>query len=678
MDHDLEVSDGFDLGTRLSEINPDHFWRYYDHFVRYSPKNKETGYYVKWGYDRPWHQAKSRDAERRTLHLWEERAVELTERHLDPDKWEWWKQSNGERETPPGLQWLGFFRASHTMFNLIDFDAKDFIIGWYTFGHQRKPVVIPTVEHFHKLKAIYDAFPDRVWCVSSDTLGVHAWERHELDPSDDVHERQKRVLQRIGLGSTEVHPMQGRCLRRPFGVDYRTITPDGVLEYWPDQLDYWDYDQRTPSFRQIAMTLLRVSMEEVNAFRSCLTCYGTFGRIPSRHTCSSRDCDKFVSRLAEVKRWLDDGCPQPAGESISVRANHDSTLRVEPVVEDCPEVRINQKWFSANNELGWVERIVSLAKHGLCEPNSVGHAACELAKWLVWVELAHMPMSERVLRTETLLTEWISLKHNGFSTRWNNGERDVVISQIGRAVQSVVNQDSEIFQRLRDKRQSGMYRTNFEIAPFLLGQQPASTALSFSSSSSSLITSLCKAELDTPLPAPIIHRLESMLADMRDELKRIARKDTNDEGFDELRLSEIPDPKRSWFWSELRLEDEKSTTTDDDGKTTTKTVKSKTGVPQKNKLLPFATRLLNHIRSKGGSCHLHQDKLLELFGNDNSRRMTQYRKIIEVSGLLRVSKSYRTGKASKQYKLTPLTIRAFAEQARNNQNRHQTPEDAPE
>jgi hypothetical protein len=62
---------------------------------------------------------------------------------------------------------------------------------------------------------------------------------------------------------------------------------------------------------------------------------------------------------------------------------------------------------------------------------------------------------------------------------------------------------------------------------------------------------------------------------MRDELNRIARKDTTGEGFDELRLSEIPDPKRSWFWSDLRVEDETTTIADDDGIFTTKTVRSK-------------------------------------------------------------------------------------------------------
>ncbi len=384
-----------------------------------------------------------------------------------------------------------------------------------------------------------------------------------------------------------------------------------------------------------------------------------------KHRCKldshpSSDCNKFASRIAEVRNWLNDGCPQPAVETVVVEAGSGRTLRVEAVKKDQPEERTYRQSCLANNEQGWVERIVSLAKHGLCEPNSVGHAACELAKWLVWVELADLPMGERLSQADALLTEWVRLKHNGFSTRWNNGDRDSVISQIARSVESVVDQDADVFRRLRDKRQTGLYRTNIEIAPFLLGNEPASRALSFSSSSFSLITSLCRAELDSPLPSPIVSRMESTLADMRDELRRIARKDTTGEGFDELRLSEIPDPKRSWFWSDLRLEDETATTADDDGISTTKTVRSKTVVPQKNKLLPFATRLLNHIRNKGGSCHLHQDKLLELFGNDNSRRMTQYRKIIEVSGLLRVGKSYRTGKSSEGAKFYPYICRISA------------------
>jgi len=35
------------------------------------------------------------------------------------------------------------------------------------------------LDHFKKIKLIYDAFPGRIWCISSATLGIHAWRKHD-------------------------------------------------------------------------------------------------------------------------------------------------------------------------------------------------------------------------------------------------------------------------------------------------------------------------------------------------------------------------------------------------------------------------------------------------------------------------------------------------------------------
>jgi len=122
------------------------------------------------------------------------------------------------------------------------------------------PVVAPPLSHFQQLKKIYDNFHNQLWCISSATLGLHIWRKHNPHDSAAVHHAVKTLLHKIRLGHVEVHPMNGRCQRLPFGKDYITITPNGTLELWQDQVLYFEREEwKTPSFDHIVRTIWGVA-----------------------------------------------------------------------------------------------------------------------------------------------------------------------------------------------------------------------------------------------------------------------------------------------------------------------------------------------------------------------------------------------------------------------------------
>ena len=99
------------------------------------------------------------------------------------------------------------------------------------------PVVHIPLERFIELKRIYDEFPGHIWCISSETLGLHVWEKYPRPVSvQDIHRATRPRLKKIGI-TCEIHPMFGRCFRRPFGQDYATITEGGLLTNWIDQFN---------------------------------------------------------------------------------------------------------------------------------------------------------------------------------------------------------------------------------------------------------------------------------------------------------------------------------------------------------------------------------------------------------------------------------------------------------
>jgi len=254
---------------RLSEAFPDQFALYCEHFIDFFPKGN---YHVKTTYKDSgsftgWYRKRKRkpnaNGERASLRLidhgfWLNR-TSTVERHLDHEQWRLFHDHHQIRVgRPTEFFWLAQQMPSKTRFHAIDADNKG-RIGWYGEGTSERPlmpVMEMPFEHFVNLKKLYDAFPDRIWCITSETLGLDIIERHQLQSTSGVHERIKRRLARIGLGHIEVHPMPGRCKRRPFGEHYRTITSEGVLTTWQQQLDHYIKPGETPPFRQIVKTLL--------------------------------------------------------------------------------------------------------------------------------------------------------------------------------------------------------------------------------------------------------------------------------------------------------------------------------------------------------------------------------------------------------------------------------------
>jgi hypothetical protein len=72
----------------------------------------------------------------------------------------------------------------------------------------------------------------------------------------------------------------------------------------------------------------------------------------------------------------------------------------------------------------------------------------------------------------------------------------------------------------------------------------------------------------------------------------------------------------------------------------------------RNRVITFATRLVNLLYEKGGSCRLHQDKLMELLGYKNKNRATKYRDILIDARILKKGNYYCQGKASRLYTLS--------------------------
>ena len=287
---------------------------YFDRFIKFFPK---TPFHTKYGYDKGFLQAKNRKGKRKGQpgYLFPDYLTSTVERHLDPARW---ARESDDTYSP---FWLGLLASKWIKDNAIDIDAKEYKVADYKYKNCVRPVVSPPIAHYQMIKKVYDQFPGRVWCISSRTLGLHAWHWHKLQQLDDVHLEIKAGLEQIDCGHIEVHPMHGRCFRRPFGEDYITITPEGSLHLWQDQVNYYEHDFRTPSFEQIVREMVRVSERE---YRECL------------YHDSSRDIEVVPSRNAEVLAWLERGCKDKSHIAIQCTHPNESQVLVERVLVPLP------------------------------------------------------------------------------------------------------------------------------------------------------------------------------------------------------------------------------------------------------------------------------------------------------------------------------------------------------
>src|SRR5262249_52787241 len=128
-----------------------------------------------------------------------------------------------------------------------------------------------------------------------------------------MHEKIGRPLKEIGV-SAEVFPDPGKPFRWPFGRDYRTITPHGILTDWRDQLTYYlDDERQVPDFPTVVRAFVQVVDEEVVMAKKAVTTFDRHGRH------GRGDFQTIAERLTVVEGWLNAGCPdwhEPREEDV--------------------------------------------------------------------------------------------------------------------------------------------------------------------------------------------------------------------------------------------------------------------------------------------------------------------------------------------------------------------------
>jgi len=440
---------------RLSEEFPDEFQRYMELFVTYSPKKS---FFVKEAYTDGFYQRKKKD-KITPLPLYPQLATETVERHLDPEKWSDWRRfADPNQYSSDHPIWLGLNAARFTRLDALDVDAKEYLIGYYSPYNKlalRKPVVLLPLSYFQKLKRIFDFFPDRIWCISSDSLGMHIWGTHQrLKKTKDVHAERKVDLAAIGLEQIEVHPMFGRCFRRPFGKDYKTITPNGVIEKWQDQINFFNNPKIvSPTFQQIVMALLRSMIRQAKSWSSSKFSYNKNGKKLKK-----ADVSKIKDEITLIHKWLKAGC-----------------FSVDPT-PSFKNVPSNNLFLDKGD---WYHSLLRYAINGLDKDDSIFDVVYDLAKWLYWIDLYDVPESKRKAEINNILIQYIKEKNNGFVTRLLKGKDKNVYSQIGRIIKLASSRSDEkslsLFQRIREKIKNNKYNNKTRILDAILHEYSCST-----------------------------------------------------------------------------------------------------------------------------------------------------------------------------------------------------------
>ena len=224
--------------------------------------------------------------------------------------------------------------------------------------------------------------------------------------------------------------MKGRCLRRPFGADYRTITPEGVLDDWMEQVEYFEHDGRTPPFERIVRAIVAEVRRQVVEYRNTRF---------QEHRRPRREIDELIERRSrEIIDWFGAGCPDRIVEPESEQKSEEIVLPHPPglsahISTNTPSATrlVHGAWMERLRDGRWARGLLDIAKNGLPEPDCVGPVLVELAKWLYWVELFEMPEAERKGEVRRLLTCYVQTKHNGHVTRLLNGDDEDVLRQVG-------------------------------------------------------------------------------------------------------------------------------------------------------------------------------------------------------------------------------------------------------
>lgn len=632
---------------RLSEAYPEPFWAYFDRFIRYWLRKT---YHVKHAYEKGFIEKKRRGSGQ-SLPLFDALAVELAERHLNAWNWAEWK---GDKY-PHDPIWLALYMPKLTTVDLIDVDAKQFRMGYYRECGSDKgrlmPVIHLPLDHFKRLKRIYDAFPGRIWCISSETLGIHAWKKHASpQPAIQLHQQNKNCLAGIGEASTESHPMPGRCLRRPFGDGYRTITPTGICEDWIEQVEYFESDGRTPTFNRICHELVKAMYRQWQ-------CWERWGDV-NRKVNVRKVLEQHWHELQEIADWLKAGCPleqvpvvpipqvlhpslalsrevlaETLGETspqkpdpilricraiLSVSFGEKTDKDVAPILEEA-SAEINGSPYevrschnkslpnsgSKRDDLAslrggnWAKELLRLARVGLEQEDSVGTVVHEMAKWLWWIELYSIPEGKRLEEITGLLNAFVMKKHNGCVSRLLNGQEEEVIAQVARCVKEAATitlpSSLEGFAQTRQKWLNGGYTHPVKLIPALTGDEDVSL------SPSCQFTVMC-INFDDPLPESVQGKIKAAAG--------------------------------------------------------------------RTKVMNFATRLINLLYNKQGKAFVGRKALSDLLGYENPNQIAKYVNILERAGIITRGSSYKAGRNGKGYYLRDTVMNEMRE-ARMSGNKRQ-------
>jgi hypothetical protein len=351
--------------------------------------------------------------------------------------------------------WLGLRFGKKSSVKCLDYDNKPNVLGYYEKGEVCKPVVHLPLDHFRSMKKIYGAFPHHVWCVSSATLGLHIWERLRYPQTALEAELKNRPgLVEIGLADLEVYPspqLMKWVLRHPFGQDYYTITDDGLLFDWVEQLDHFEAANRAPAFPTIVRSLVELERAGWQAVR-----FGAkFRRKQEGPFAFKRFLnDRLLEREAEaVLAWVEAGCPDENPASTNAIS---STERVrEPAEAPAPTGSLPRR-SSAGGSGRWSWRkVTDLARHGVPEEHKLYEYLFLLARPLVWRDYYHLPTTERVRKAEDDLLYWVLNKHNGLVTRVQLNQIDNIRHEVKRQVNVAMTKTisglTQFYDKMRDK-----------------------------------------------------------------------------------------------------------------------------------------------------------------------------------------------------------------------------------
>ena len=438
--------------------------------------------------------------------------------------------------------------------------------------------------------------------------------------------------------------MQGRCLRRPFGDGYRTITPKGVLTDWIEQVEYFESVGRTPPFH-------RICNELVKAMYGQWKCWERYGD-DNRKVQVRSILEKHWHELQDVADWLKAGCPVEPVPVVPVQEVAHPTLTVcrevlagtldelpevqpDPILRTCrailavtfgektdediapilkeasAELAAMVQDSSQRNEPlhrsgskrqdlasmrdgNWAFELLRLAHIGLEREDSVGTVVHEMAKWLWWIELYSLPEGKRMEEVTRLLSAYVLKKHNGCISRMLNGQEQDVIAQITRCVKKAADvsmpSSLEGFARTREKWLNGGYKRPVRIVPALTGHEDVSLSLSCP------FTVMC-IKFDDSLP-------ESVQAQIK-------------------------------------------------------------AVAGRNRVMNFATRLINLLYSKEGKAYVSRKALTEMQGYKNPTQIAKYIGILERAGIIIQGCSYKVGRNGKCYCLKDTVMEALKEARRS-------------